>query len=236
MKKYVIIGISFIVVLAIIVVIAVSQQNKQIAKEEAFEQRIEHTPILGKKNTTHQIVIYADFNCPYCRSFDLKMMDQLENEFIHTNKAHIRFVNAGILGDDSLYKSVVSYSLYKQKPKAYWTFNRRLFEEQPKDKQTNYADKIKGKSINKKEVNNIVKNAKQKAEVNELLKDIDLSNKEIQKIQDDVKNPNSQAWKYALKDRETTKQQKVKTVPHVMIDNKTIEDNKNIKEYQKYIK
>lgn len=111
-----------------------------------------------------------------------------------------------------------------------------MFEEQPKDKQTNYADKIKGKSVNQSEVDNIVKNAKQKAEVNELLKDIDLSNKEIQKIQDDVKNPNSQAWKYALKDRETIKQQKVKTVPHVMIDNKTIEDNKNIKEYQKYIR
>jgi len=42
-----------------------------------------------------------------------------------------------------------------------------LFEEQPKDKQTDYADKIKGESI------------KQKTEVNELLKDIDLSNKKL---------------------------------------------------------
>lgn len=154
MRKYIIIGVSVVVVLAIIVGIAVSQHNKEMAKDEAFKQRVEHTPILGKKNTTHQIVIYADFNCPYCRSFDLKMMDQLEDEFIHTKKAHIRFVNAGLLGDDSLYKSVVSYSIYQQNPKAYWKFNRRLFEEQPKDKQTNYADKIKGESVNQSECNN----------------------------------------------------------------------------------
>lgn len=236
MRKYIIIGVSVVVVLAIIVGIAVSQHNKEMAKDEAFKKRIEHTPILGEKNTTHQIVVYADFNCPYCRAFDLEMMDQLEDEFIHTKKAHIKFVNAGLLGDDSLYKSVVSYSIYQQNSKAYWKFNRRLFEEQPKDKQTDYADKIKGESINQTDVDQIVKNAKQKTEVNELLKDIDLSNKEIKKVQYDVKNSNSQAWKYALKDRETTKQQKIKTVPHVTIDNKMIEDNKNIKEYQKYIK
>lgn len=236
MRKYIIIGVSVVVVLAIIVGVAVSQHNKEIAKDEAFKKRIEHTPILGEKNTTHQIVVYADFNCPYCRAFDLEMMDQLEDEFIHTKKANIRFVNAGLLGDDSLYKSVVSYSIYQQNPKAYWKFNRRLFEEQPKEKQTNYDNNIKSESVNQSEVDNIVKHAKQKAEVNDLMKDIDLSNKEIQIVKKDINNPNSKAWKNALKDRQITKQQKVKTVPHVTIDNKTIEDNKNIKEYRRYIK
>lgn len=74
-------------------------------------------------------------------------MDKIKQKYINTDKANLRFVNASVLGDDSIYKSVVSYSLYEHTAsnKLYWKLNRRFYEEQTKDKQHKTSQGLDGK-------------------------------------------------------------------------------------------
>lgn len=225
---------TVLILLGLITTIILIQKHEQEDERSQYESSISHTPILGDKGAEDTISIYADFQCPYCKEFDLKMMDKLKSRYVDSGKANIRFVNVGLLGDESLYKSVLSYSLYEHAPDKYWTFNQRLFEEQPKEKQhiTKNEDGLTVKNTKQKATDNIVEHAKDKNDVNRLLKDIGVSQADIKVIHQDVSNSKSKAWKNALKDRNLAKKHEIKDVPTIFINGERIK-NPNVMESYK---
>lgn len=54
---------------------------------------IENSPLLGDKNAKVGIVEFSDFECPYCQKFEEQTFDQLNDQFIKTNKAFFVYRN-----------------------------------------------------------------------------------------------------------------------------------------------
>lgn len=231
--------ISIIIIVGIIVtLIFMISKFVDTNKTEKAQNQVKHAPVLGKKDAKNTIVIYADFSCPHCREFDHAMFDELKREYVDSGKANIRFVNGGLLGDDSVYKNVAAYAVYEHAPDKYWDFNRKLFEEQTQKSQGKAEDKIslKNTNVSQKQVDSVLSNVSEVKHVNSILKDIDLSNADIERIQADLKNANSNAWKNIMKDRKIMNDNTIKTVPSVYVNGKQIQSPTQFQEYDKIIK
>lgn len=233
---FIILGVIIACIILIGALVLILQKREQNHINE-YKKQFNHAPLLGKKNADKTIIVYADFNCPYCRAFDLKMMDKIKQKYINTDKANLRFVNASVLGDDSNYKSVVSYSLYEHTAsnKLYWKLNRRFYEEQTKDKQHKTSQGLDSKHPTQNAVKSIQKHTKQAQDVQSTLKDIGVSEDTRNKIKRDINNPNSKAWTYTLKDKQLIKDNHIKVVPTVYIDNNKLQHPKDEQEYKQMI-
>lgn len=227
-----------IIVLVVVITVIINVQHYQEQKKlNHYKSEIAHTPVMGSKNAEDTISVYGDFNCPYCRDFELDTLTILKESYVDTDKAKIHFINVGLLGDDSLYKSVASYSLYQHDKDKYWVFHRQLFENQPKENQHKTAinNTSNQNYISKKEAESVINHAKEKKQVNQMLKDVGVSSKDINRIKKDIDNRKSSAWKHAMEDRKLANKHQIKHVPTVYINGEKISSSNDLSAYREYL-
>ncbi len=83
------------------------------------------TPILGSPSAKLLIKEYADYQCPYCSEFNQTILPQLESDYINTNKIKFQFINAPLLGDESVYSAAAAYCANDQG--KYWQYHNELY-------------------------------------------------------------------------------------------------------------
>lgn len=89
-----------------------------------------HDPVLGSSNALVTIYYFADFQCPFCREFELGGLDGLRADFIETSEVRLVFKDLAILGDDSWTAAQASQHVWTTTPDLYWTWHRAIFEAQ----------------------------------------------------------------------------------------------------------
>lgn len=199
--------------------------------ESKFKSHSKHAPSIGKKEADNTIYVLADFSCPYCKAFEQKMLPEINDKYIKSKKTNIKFINASLLGDDSVYKSVVSYAILEKYPDKYWDFNKAMYDEQGNQGQT----KTDIKSTSKKHVKEVLNNLKQQQSVDTAMTQSGLNTNQKDKVKAAAKNPNSKAWDKAIKDRTFAKKLHVKTIPSVYINGKKVDDYRDTDSYEKYL-
>lgn len=71
-------------------------------------------PVLGEGPVT--VYSFADFQCPYCREFELTRFDALAREGV----ARFVFKDLPVVGDDSWTAAEASQQVWQDSPEAYW--------------------------------------------------------------------------------------------------------------------
>ncbi|MDH9600730.1 thioredoxin domain-containing protein [Staphylococcus capitis] len=227
-----------IIVLVFVITVIISVQHYQEQKKlNHYKSEIAHTPVMGSKDAEDTISVYGDFSCPYCRDFELDTLTILKESYVDTDKTKIHFINVGLLGDDSLYKSVASYSLYQHDKDKYWAFHRQLLENQHKENQhkTTINNTSNQRNISQKEAESVINHAKEKEQVNQMLKDVGVSSKDIKQIKEDINNHKSSAWKNAIKDRNLANKHQIKRVPTVCINGEKLSSANDLSVYREYL-
>jgi Protein-disulfide isomerase len=87
-------------------------------------------PTLGSTNAPVKIAEFADYRCPYCKSFEETVVPQIQKDYINTNKASFSFINYTVLGSGSLLAAEASEEVYHQNPRGFWAFHKALYQEQ----------------------------------------------------------------------------------------------------------
>lgn len=86
-------------------------------------------PVLGEASAPVTIYYFADFQCPFCRRFELDgTMDRLRTNYIDTGGARLVFKDLPILGDDSWVAAEASQFVWDRSPSSYWAWHRGLYE------------------------------------------------------------------------------------------------------------
>jgi protein-disulfide isomerase len=83
-------------------------------------------PVLGAANAPLTLVEFADFQCPYCKAFFLKIFPQLKRDYIDTGKVRLLSQHMGFLGEESLQAAEAARCAQAQD--AFWQFHDRLYE------------------------------------------------------------------------------------------------------------
>lgn len=93
-----------------------------------------HDPVLGSAAAPLTIYYFADFQCPWCREFELRQLDALRATSIDPGDARLVFKDLPILGEDSWTAAQASQSVWTTTPDLYWTWHRAVFEAQGEER------------------------------------------------------------------------------------------------------
>jgi len=86
------------------------------------------SPILGSTDAPITIMAFGDYQCPSCREWFLNTRPNITKNFIETGMVNLVFVDADLLGNDSLLAAEASYCAEEQG--KYWEYHGLLFNSQ----------------------------------------------------------------------------------------------------------
>ncbi|MFT8872202.1 MAG: DsbA family protein [Sporolactobacillus sp.] len=114
------------------------QKNRAALHKKMETHRVSQTtainysnqPFIGSTDVPVRLAIFTDYRCPYCKTFDLKILPAVIQKYVNANKASIYFFNDVILGPLSNLAANAAEEVYEQNPKAFFDFNQALFKAQ----------------------------------------------------------------------------------------------------------
>ncbi len=112
--------------------------------ESPFLDTLEHLPTdgpsFGPSNAKVTVVVFSDFECPYCRELAKTVRDNIPQKY--PNDVRVVFKDFPI---DSIHKwaraaAEAAHCLASQKPEAFWAFHDWVFEHQQEVNETNLRE------------------------------------------------------------------------------------------------
>ncbi|MGG0187567.1 DsbA family protein [Bacillus rhizoplanae] len=134
-KNIIILGVIFtIAVLIVIGTIAYSiVSNKTEKGKDTFLYGTQQS--LGEKDAPIHVVEFGDFKCPACRTWDATVLPRLKEDYINKGKVQLHFINFPFIGKDSDLGAAAGEAIYKQDPKAFWTFYDEIYQKQQNEQE-----------------------------------------------------------------------------------------------------
>lgn len=94
---------------------------------------------LGDPNAPVKVVMYSDFQCPFCRFFWEDTEDKLFADYVATGKVHFTYRSMGLfLGEESLRAAEAAYCAGDQE--KFWEYHDVLFANQAGENQGAFSD------------------------------------------------------------------------------------------------
>lgn len=87
-------------------------------------------PALGRTDAPVTLYYFADFQCPFCREFELRVLPSLQRDYVEPGLVRVVFKDFPILGEDSWTAAAASQHLWENDPEEYWAWHRGMFEMQ----------------------------------------------------------------------------------------------------------
>mgnify|MGYP001558079457 CR=1 FL=1 len=101
------------------------------------------TPILGEDKAKVEIVVFSDYQCPFCESFFKNVEPTLREQYIKTGKAKMSWRDFAFLGPESVLAAEATRCANDQG--KFWQYHDLLFNRQKGENQGTFAkDKLKG--------------------------------------------------------------------------------------------
>jgi protein-disulfide isomerase len=143
--------------------------------ESPFLDTLKHLPAdgpsLGPPNAKVTVVVFSDFECPYCRELARTLRDNIPQKY--PTDVRVVFKDFPI---DSIHKwaraaSEAAHCLGSQKPGAFWAFHDWIFEHQQEVNEANLRDHVltmaKQQSLDVPQVSSCMANHATAQEVNQ---------------------------------------------------------------------
>jgi len=86
------------------------------------------SPVMGSLDAPVTIMVFSDYQCPGCKDWFLNTNPEIIENLIKTEKANLVFIDAELLGSDSLNASRAAYCADEQG--QYWEYNKILYSNQ----------------------------------------------------------------------------------------------------------
>jgi len=87
-------------------------------------------PSLGKADAPVKVVLFEDFKCPACKSFEEVNFKKLNDDYISQGKVELYFVNFAFIGPDSTTAAIATECVWEQNHEDFWKYKKLLFANQ----------------------------------------------------------------------------------------------------------
>ncbi len=91
---------------------------------------IKGDPFIGKVDAPVTIAFWGDFQCPFCKRFELKTLPTIVKEYVDNGKAKVVFMDFAFLGNDSITAGLYSRAIWKLYPKQYFVWRTAMYKAQ----------------------------------------------------------------------------------------------------------
>lgn len=124
--------------------VAIPSDGLAISKVDSKDLAAAADPIMGKADAPVTIVFWSDFQCPFCKSFELNTLPQIVKDYVDTGKVKIVMMDFTFLGNDSVTAALYNRSVWKLFPDKYFAWRTAMYtaQDQEGDQGFGNADSI----------------------------------------------------------------------------------------------
>lgn len=97
-------------------------------------------PYLGDKNAPNTLVLFYDYQCPFCKQFELGVSPKLVQNYVNTGKLKIVFKDFQFLGNDSMDAAVFGRALWESQPDKFYPWFVAMFNAQDQEGDQGFGD------------------------------------------------------------------------------------------------
>jgi len=90
-------------------------------------------PVIGSSDAPLTLVYWLDFQCPFCKRFDLQTLPLLVSRYVNTGKMKIVFKDFQFLGPDSETGGLFERAIWELYPDKYFEWHQAMFEAQDEE-------------------------------------------------------------------------------------------------------
>lgn len=87
-------------------------------------------PHRGPDGDVPEIVVFADFKCPHCKTYEETVMPELLKRYVDSGQARLIYVTLPVLGGDAVSAAKAALAVYDQRPEAFFPYAEALFRAQ----------------------------------------------------------------------------------------------------------
>ncbi|MEJ2212460.1 MAG: thioredoxin domain-containing protein [Anaerolineae bacterium] len=117
-----------VVVVALVVVAALVLLNQGAAGSAAGSDVTAPDRSLGAADAPVEVLVYLDYQCPYCKRFAEGPEQQLREEYVVSGQVRLVVRNLAFIGDESTWAAEAAACAAEQD--RFWDYHDKLFAEQ----------------------------------------------------------------------------------------------------------
>lgn len=127
--KFVVGGIIAIIVIGIVIAVSMGGSEEGVSRLSVDTSK--GSPTLGSDSAQVTIIEFGDYQCPFCKKWNLETKPLIEKNYIDTDKARLIYVDFPIIGTDSIKAHAGSYCAAEQS--LYWQYHDFLYANQGRE-------------------------------------------------------------------------------------------------------
>lgn len=98
------------------------------------------SPFIGDKNAPHTMFVFFDYQCPFCKQFELAVTPKLIDAYVKTGQLKIVFKDFQFLGNDSMDAAVYGRALWEAQPEKYHDWYIAMYNSQDDEGDEGFGD------------------------------------------------------------------------------------------------
>ncbi len=102
--------------------------------------KTDNDPYIGEKNAPNTMVVFYDYQCPFCKQFELGVNPKLIETYVKTGKLRIVFKDFQFLGNDSTDAAVFARALWESQPDKFYEWYVAMFVAQDDEGDEGFGD------------------------------------------------------------------------------------------------
>ncbi|MBU6388593.1 thioredoxin domain-containing protein, partial [Patescibacteria group bacterium] len=89
--------------------------------------KMDGDPYIGQASAPVTIAFWSDFQCPFCKQFELNTLPQMVKDYVDTGKAKIVMMDFAFLGNDSIAGGEYNRAIWKLYPDKYFAWRTAMY-------------------------------------------------------------------------------------------------------------
>ena len=97
-------------------------------------------PYIGDKNAPNTLVLFYDYQCPFCKQFEQNVSPKLLQNYVDSGKLKVVFKDFQFLGNDSIDAAVFGRALWESQPDKFYPWFTAMFNAQDEEGDQGFGD------------------------------------------------------------------------------------------------
>jgi len=114
--------------------------NGDAPKADIKNVRTDGDPFIGKADAPITIAFWSDFQCPFCKKFEVETLPLIIKDYVDTGKAKVVFMDFAFLGSDSTTAALYNRAVWKLYPNQYFAWRTAMYVAQDDEGDNGFGD------------------------------------------------------------------------------------------------
>jgi protein-disulfide isomerase len=122
--------LTLVTVVVAVLVVAGILIVPRLGGAEPADLDVAGQPVLGAADAPVTMVVFEDFRCPGCQSFELNVMPGIRRDYVDDGRVRVVYMNLPVLGPASDHVARIGECVFAQSNDAFWEMKTPLYRAQ----------------------------------------------------------------------------------------------------------